>query len=132
MVTFTWPLDRRSDNGITELGAIISKLPYKGGWRFSDEKQCLPGTREDFLDHIVKWVENPESQRGLVLLGQAGTGNSSIVHEVACRFDRKGLGSYFAFLRKEQSKDEVYHLFTTLARDLSYRNPGFKLALGSP
>jgi hypothetical protein len=123
-------LDRRSNKRITELGAIIRELPYKGGWRYGDEKRCLPGTREDFLDHIVKWVEDPKSQRGLVLLGQAGTGKSSIAHEVARRFDRKGLGCYFAFLRKEQSKDGVYQLFTTLARDLSYRNPAYKLALG--
>jgi hypothetical protein len=40
------------------------------------------------------------------------------------------LRSYFAFLRKEQSKDEAYQLFTTLARDLSDRYPAFKLALG--
>jgi NACHT domain len=105
-------------------------MPYKGGWRFGDEKRCLPGTREDFLDYIVKWVENPESERGLVLLGRAGTGKSSIAHEVARRFENKCLGSYFAFLRKEQSKDEAYQLFTTLARDLSDRSPAFKLALG--
>jgi AAA ATPase domain len=122
--------DRRCNKGNTEMGAIIRELPYKGGWRFGDEKRCLPGTREDFLDHITKWIENPKSQRGLVLLGQAGTGKSSIAHEVARRFNRKGPGCYFTFLRKEQSKDEVYQLFTTVARDLSYRHPTFKLALG--
>jgi NACHT domain len=105
-------------------------LPYKGGWRHGDKKRCLPGTREDFLDYIIKWVENPESDRALVLLGQAGTGKSSIAHEAARRFENKCLGSYFAFLRKEQSKDEAYQLFTTLARDLSDRNTDFKLALG--
>jgi hypothetical protein len=82
------------------------------------------------LDCILKWVENPESERGLVLLGQAGTGKSSIAHEVARRLEKNRLGSYFAFLRKEQSKDEAYQLFTTLARDLSDRYPAFKLALG--
>jgi Cdc6-like AAA superfamily ATPase len=116
--------------GHAEMGAIIRELPYKGGWRLGDKNRCLPGTREDFLDHIVNWVENPGSERGLVLLGQAGTGKSSIAHEVARRFENKYLGSYFAFLRKEQSKDEAYRLFTTLARDLSDRNPAFKLALG--
>jgi NACHT domain len=113
------------------LGVIIRELPYKGGWRLGNKNRCLPGTREDFLDHIIKWVENPESERGLVLLGQAGTGKSSIAHEVARRFENKYLGSYFAFLRKEQSKEEAYQLFTTLARDLSDRYPAFKLALGN-
>jgi NACHT domain len=109
---------------------MIRKMPYKGGWRLGDEMRCLPGTREDFLDYIVKWVENPESDRGLVLLGQAGTGKSSIAHEVARRFEDKCLGSYFVFLLKEGSKDEAYKLFTTLARDLSDRYPAFELALG--
>jgi hypothetical protein len=52
-----------------------------------------------------------------------GTGKSSIAHEVARLFDKKCLGSYAAFWRKEQSKDEAYHLFTALSRDLSYRYP---------
>jgi NACHT domain len=111
------------------LDAKIREMPYRGGWRFND-KRCLPGIREGFLDYIIKWVENPESERALVLLGQAGTGKSSIAHEIARRFDGKCLGSYFAFLRKEQSKDEAYQLFTTLARDLSDRSPAFKRALG--
>ena len=130
ILTVTRPSDRRSDMVLTELSAIIRELPYKGGWRYGDEKRCLPGTREDFLHFIVKWVENPKSQRGLVLLGQAGTGKSSIAHEVARRFDGKCLGSYSAFLRKEQSKDEAYMLFTTIARDLSDRIPAYKHTLG--
>jgi DNA polymerase III delta prime subunit len=109
---------------------MIRELPYKGGWRFGDEKRCLPGTREDFLHHIVKWVENTKSKHGLVLLGQAGTGKSSIAHEIARHFENKYLGSYFTFLRKEGSKYDAYQLFTTLARDLSDRHSTFKLALG--
>src|SRR6266702_1205930 len=69
------------------------------------------------------------SERSLVLFGQAGTGKSSIAHEVARRFDKMHTSS-FIFLRKEQSKREAYHLFTTLARDLSDRYPSFKTALG--
>ena len=40
------------------------------------------------------------------------------------------LTSSFIFLRKEQSKRKAYHLFTTLARNLSDRYPSFKTALG--
>jgi DNA replication protein DnaC len=64
-----------------ELDAKIREIPYKGGWQFND-KRCLPGTRGGFLDHIIKWVENPESDYVLVLLGQAGTGKSCIAHEI--------------------------------------------------
>ncbi len=96
------------------------------------EKGCLPGTRTAFLDFIVSWVNSPGSERSLVLFGQAGTGKSSIAHEIARRFDEMHrLTTSFIFLRKEQSKHEAYHFFTTLAHDLSDRYPSFKAALGS-
>ncbi len=76
-------------------------------------------------------MNDPASERSLVLFGQAGTGKSSIAHEIARRFHKMHrLTSSFFFLRKEQSKREAYHLFTTLARDLSDRYPSFKTALG--
>jgi NACHT domain len=123
----------RQDTRIVDLTrstAIIRGLPYAGGWPFGDEKRCLEGTRQEFLDYIFKWVENPESERTLVVLGQAGTGKSSIAHEVARRVEKAYLGSYFAFRRGEGSKGKAYQLFTTLACDLSNRNPAFKFALG--
>src|SRR6266702_4122724 len=76
-------------------------------------------------------VDNPDSERSLILFGQAGTGKSSIAHEIARRFDKMHrLTSSFIFLREEQSKHKAYHLFTTLARDLSDRYPSFRAALG--
>ena len=95
------------------------------------DKGCLPGTRTAFLDFITNWVNDPMSDRTLVLFGQAGTGKSSIAHEISRRFNEMHrLTSSFIFLRKEQSRYEAYHLFTTLARDLSDRYPSFKAALG--
>ena len=83
------------------------------------------------MNYITDWANNPESKRGLVLFGQAGTGKSSIVYEIARRFRAMNrLTSYFIFLRAEQSKHEDYLLFTTLVRDLSSRYPSFKTALG--
>src|SRR6266702_2588396 len=114
---------------VIETSAEIREIPYGTGSRFTPDKGCLMGTRTAFLDFIVNWVNDPASERGLVLFGQAGTGKSSIAHEIARRFDKMHrLTSSFIFLRKEQSKP--YHLFTTLARDLSDRYPSFKTALG--
>ncbi len=116
---------------VIALDAEIREIPHGRGPRFTPEKGCLPGTRVAFLDFIVNWVHNPDSERTLVLFGQAGTGKSTIAHEIARRFDRvHRLTSSFIFLRKEQSEGEAYHLFTTLARDLSDRYPSFKAALG--
>jgi hypothetical protein len=114
---------------VTELDAKIREIPYGTGSRFTPDKGCLSGTRTAFLDFIINWVNDPASERCLVLFGQAGTGKSSIAHEIARRFDTMHrLTSSFIFLRKEQSKP--YHLFTTLARDLADRYPSFKTALG--
>jgi len=116
---------------VTELDAKIREIPYGTGSRFTPEKGCLSGTRTAFLDFIVDWVNDPASDRCLVLFGQAGTGKSSIAHEIARRFDKMHrLTSSFIFLRKEQSQQKAYHFFTTLARDLSDRYPSFKDALG--
>jgi hypothetical protein len=90
------------------------------------------GTRTAFLDYIINWADDPNSERCLVLFGQAGTGKSSIAHEIAhCFNTMHRLTSSFIFLRKEQSTREAYQLFTTLARDLADRYPSFKAALGT-
>jgi hypothetical protein len=91
------------------------------------------GTRVLFLDFITNWVNdpNPDSERGLVLYGQASTGKSSIAHEIAGLFDKMHrLTSSFIFSRSEQSTRKAHHLFTTLARHLSDRYPSFKISLG--
>jgi hypothetical protein len=89
------------------------------------------GTRVAFLDFIINWVNDPASERGLVIFGQAGTGKSSIAHEIARMFAKMHrLTSSFIFLRSEQSERKTYQLFTTLARDLADRYPSFKIALG--
>ena len=116
---------------VIELDAKIREIPYGFKSRFSPDKGCLMGTRVAFLDFIINWVNNPTSERGLVLFGQAGTGKSSIAHEIARLFDKMHrLTSSFIFLRREQSVREAYHLFTTLARDLADRYISFKIALG--
>jgi NACHT domain len=75
---------------------------------------------------------NPDSERGLVLFGQAGTGKSSIAHEIARQFhEMHRLTSSFIFSRSEQSDRKPYLLFTTLAHHLADRYPSFKIALGN-
>ncbi|KAH9026569.1 hypothetical protein EDB84DRAFT_1273012, partial [Lactarius hengduanensis] len=116
---------------ISKLDRKIGEIPYGTGSRFTPGKGCLTGTRTAFLNFIDNWVNDPASERCLVLFGHAGAGKSSIAHEIARRFDKiHRLTSSFIFLRKEQSKREAHHLFTTLARDLSDRYPSFKAALG--
>jgi hypothetical protein len=120
-----------NDCHVTAIDAKIGEIPYKTGSSFTPGKGCLPGTRTAFLDFIVDWVNSPNSPRVLVLFGLAGTGKSAIAHEIARRFDdMHRLTSSFMFIRKEQSKNEAYRLFTNLARNLADRYPLFKAALG--
>ena len=81
-------------------------------------------------------MNDPASERGLVLFGLAGTGKSSIAHEIARLFNNMHrLTSTFIFSRREQREQcerrAPYHLFTTLAHDLASRYPSFKIALGN-
>ena len=116
---------------ITAVDAKIREIPYGADSRFNPDKGCLPGTRMAFLNFIVNWVNNPDSERILVLFGLAGTGKSSIAHEIARRFyDMGRLSSSCFFVRKERAKTEAYHFFTNLAHALAGRYPLFKAALG--
>ena len=116
---------------ITAVDANIKEIPYGADSRFDPGKGCLPGTRMAFLNFIINWVNDPNSKRILVLFGLAGTGKSSIAHEIARRFYEMGrLTSSCFFVREERSKTEAYHLFTNLAHDLADRYPSFKAALG--
>lgn len=124
--------NRRTDERCADLEHKMGEIPYRTRWRSGIERNYIPGTRTDFLDHITKWVNDPDAKRGLVLFGQAGTGKSSIAHEIGRRFQAMNrLTSYFSFLRAEQTKREDYHLFTTIIHDLSKRYPSFKTALGN-
>src|SRR6266571_7757845 len=111
----------------------IRELLYGEGTEFDPNKRCLPQTRVKFLDYIVNWVNDPDpsSPRVLVLFGQAGTGKSSIAHEVAHRYTymNRLTTSYF-FVRGNPSGREPYRFFTTLARDLCKICPAFKVNLG--
>src|ERR1700755_995189 len=101
---------------VIELDAKIREIPYGFNSRFSQDKGCLKGTRTAFLDFIINWVNDPTSERAPVLFGKAGTGKSSIAHEIARLFDKMHrLTSSFIF-RREQSLQRAYHLITTLAR----------------
>lgn len=116
---------------VEALDAKIGEIPYRHGSRFAPDKGCVPETCIAFLNFIVDWANSPASERVLVLFGLAGTGKSTIAHEIAHRFDGiSRLTSSFIFIREEYSKADAYHLFTNLAHDLADRYPLFKNALG--
>jgi hypothetical protein len=58
-----------------------------------NEKRCLAGTREGFLECVAQLTGS--RTRKLVLLGWAVTGKSTIANGVASRFDSKYLTLLF-------------------------------------
>ncbi|KAJ7111416.1 hypothetical protein C8R44DRAFT_985533 [Mycena epipterygia] len=106
--------------------AILDKLPILPSYC---NKRCLAGTCTQFLEHIITWAIESE-QRVLVLLGQAGTGKSSIAQELVHHFDeKKRLVSAVTFLRAEQDTNPARNLFATLAHGLACQFPPFMSAL---
>jgi hypothetical protein len=103
-----------------------SELPYAGGFEM---KECLGGTRERILEDIDNWID-PQvedktygDQRGFLLVGQAGTGKSSIMGSVASKYrSKRQLGSAYFFCDK-RGFDK---LIPTIARDLADRYPSFR------
>ncbi|KAN0084526.1 hypothetical protein V8E55_008030 [Tylopilus felleus] len=110
----------------------LGKLHYAEGARFQWEKGCLLGTRVAFLKEICDILNNPDEDapRVCLLTGIAGSGKSAVAHSIARLYDgQKRLGSSYCFSRTDVAHRNPTNLFTTIARDLSYRDPQYKAAL---
>src|SRR4051794_40488655 len=66
------------------------------------ERECLPGTRTDLLDHIAKWAEDPQGKSIFWLSGMAGTEKSTISRTIARSNGQ--LGASFFFKRDERDR----------------------------
>ncbi|PCH41993.1 hypothetical protein WOLCODRAFT_58010, partial [Wolfiporia cocos MD-104 SS10] len=124
-------LDKLSHRDHAEYGSPINVA--KSGY--------LPGTRVGVLETLKEWATDERTQASIFILsGAAGTGKSTIAHELAKRLDEKGrLGASFFFVRGDADLSCVSYVFPTiayqLARSQSYmrshiidacRNPSFR------
>ena len=85
-----------------------------------------------FLKEICDILNNPDEDapRVCLLTGIAGSGKSAVAHSIARLYDgQKRLGSSYCFSRTDVAHRNPTNLFTTIARDLSYRDPQYKAAL---
>lgn len=104
-------------------------MPYAKNARFSPEKGCLPGTREEAIKQITEWADSCDENAPPIFLltGVAGSGKSAIAHAVARHFqDREGparLGSSFCFVRSELATRYPENFFSTITRDLAALDP---------
>ena len=110
-------------------------MHYAENARFDSDKQCLPGTRVAVLDELMDWINNPDGENTpqvLFFSAAAGFGKSAIAHTIAQYFYNLGrLGSSYCFDRADQTKRSIKYLLSTISRNLSDLDPGWKYALCS-
>ncbi|KDQ07232.1 hypothetical protein BOTBODRAFT_38985 [Botryobasidium botryosum FD-172 SS1] len=106
---------------------IIDKLPYAEGATWDPDRVCLSKTREALLEEIWQWIKCSDTSDGakiFCLTGVAGSGKSAIAHTVAHRCYQEGLlASSFFFSRDVADRNNPRKLLSTMARDLSARDP---------
>ncbi|KAG9308963.1 hypothetical protein JVU11DRAFT_11265 [Chiua virens] len=108
----------------------LSNGPY--GAKYTQEKQCHPGTREVLLQEICDILNDPDphAPRVCLLTGVAGSGKSAVAHSIARLYDgQERLGSLYCFSRMDVTKQNPRNFFSTITRDLCDRDPHYKSAL---
>ncbi|EXL39506.1 hypothetical protein FOCG_17883 [Fusarium oxysporum f. sp. radicis-lycopersici 26381] len=108
----------------------LSQLPIAHGASFDSKAEqhnptCLPDTREELLNDIGRWIDDPTSKTVYWLNGMAGTGKSTIARTVARSRSKRGdLGASFFFKRGEIDRGNLDKLMSTLAHQLALSIPG--------
>ncbi|KAH7187155.1 hypothetical protein DER44DRAFT_176620 [Fusarium oxysporum] len=108
----------------------LDTLPMAEGASFDSHAEehnpiCLPNTRQELLDNIDHWIDDPNSKTVYWLNGMAGTGKSTIARTVACSRSRRGdLAASFFFKRGEMDRGNLNKLMSTLAHQLALSIPG--------
>ncbi|KAF4338451.1 vegetative incompatibility het-e-1, partial [Fusarium beomiforme] len=107
----------------------LSQLPIAHGASFDSNAEqhnptCLPDTREELLNDIGRWIDDPTSKTVYWLNGMAGTGKSTIARTVARSRSKRGdLGASFFFKRGEMDRGNLNKLMSTLAYQLAFSIP---------
>ncbi|KAH7200885.1 hypothetical protein BKA60DRAFT_469470 [Fusarium oxysporum] len=113
----------------------LDRLPVAAGAAFDSHAEehnptCLPDTRVELLDEIVRWIDNPDATPVFWLNGKAGTGKSTISRTVAqLRYSHGDLGASFFFKRGEADRGSLDKFVPTLASQLAQSVPSTVLAI---
>jgi hypothetical protein len=103
----------------------LKNLPYAFNAPFNayhrqHDADCLPGTREDVLKEIYKWIDGDEKSCIFWLNGWPGTGKSAIARTVARRYHADGrLAASFFFARGGGDCSHAGLFVTSIARQLA-------------
>ncbi|KAI4170252.1 MAG: hypothetical protein LQ343_005135 [Gyalolechia ehrenbergii] len=116
-----------------EQDRLMDKLVYVGEAILTSyetsrrHRQCLPSTRVDVLEQIMKWTADTSPRCIFWLKGLAGTGKSTIATTIASRLKAKSshLATYF-FERGHSDLAHVRKLVPTIVRQLSGFSPSYR------
>ncbi|KAF5314396.1 hypothetical protein D9619_012000 [Psilocybe cf. subviscida] len=87
----------------------------------ADEVRCYPGTREEVIGKIEKWIDDGgvRTSRMVWLSGPAGAGKSAISQTIAERCRERGLrAANFFFFRADETRNHALPLVATLVYQL--------------
>ncbi|KAH7202847.1 hypothetical protein BKA60DRAFT_499219, partial [Fusarium oxysporum] len=107
----------------------LNQLPLAHGASFDSKAEehnsrCLPDTRQELLEDIDSWIDDPKSKTIFWLNGKAGTGKSTISRTVAWSRSKQGdLGASFFFKRGEVDRGNLAKFVPTVARRLAWSTP---------
>ena len=123
MITFgQGPEDRRLLEGM--------RHSADAGYSSGNRQGCLKGTRGDVLLQLERWLKDEQDHRVLWLNGLAGTGKSTIAQTFAeIGFADGKLGASFFCSRDFQDRSSLQAIFPTVAFQLAYRYPSFRIHL---
>ncbi|KAF5314389.1 hypothetical protein D9619_012009 [Psilocybe cf. subviscida] len=102
------------------IGAVASNAILNAGGR-GDEVRCYPGTREEVVGKIEKWMDGQGEpcHRMMWLSGPAGAGKSAITQTVAERCKKHGIHTAnFFFFRGDWTRNHAQPLVATLVYQL--------------
>ncbi|KAJ6559973.1 quinon protein alcohol dehydrogenase-like superfamily [Mycena capillaripes] len=109
---------------------VLEKLKHIS-YDASLRSECLPGTREDILDDISKWLTTPSGPSNVLWLsGVAGSGKSSIATSLSQRFrDQDCLGAFIFFTRNTLANSNPTAVLHSIAYSLAQFNDRIRDAL---
>ncbi|KAF5327428.1 hypothetical protein D9619_005115 [Psilocybe cf. subviscida] len=129
-LVFSGQIPSRSDHSVATYEGFDMILQHTtcaalyGSNMSAEDPGCLHGTRIDVQNHIVEWLNGPESEVAMWMYGPAGIGKTAIAQTVAklCAEQEQLLSTFF-FFRSDEGRNSVNHLVPTLVYGMLQQIP---------
>ncbi|KAK7059455.1 WD40 repeat-like protein [Favolaschia claudopus] len=115
-----------------ENSSVLSDLKRarRSSHRPSTRRECLPGTRSEFIEHITQRLSTPSEARIVWLSGVAGSGKSTIATSVSEYFRGLGrLGIFLCFARNDMVGSDPILVLHAIAYGLATLHPHIEAAI---